>query len=1107
MLRGVTGRLVTASFVRERMWDQVHAPHLPPDVARGLAAWSERLEPSLGPASGVRAIADAAIVPLARLLGYTVGARQDAHECCTVELCHDGVPVIGVIVGPWRSPLRGLWRAAVTAAIAHDRRWWFCCNGVTLRIVDAHHTWTRASLDFDVLTAPREPDAARLLWWLAHAQAMAATPPLLDRAAAESARYGVEVCRALGAGVIDALHLLLGTLARSRRAPPMAVLLDQSLTVVYRILFLLFAEARGLVPIWHPIYRDRYSLDAIVTALASGRPYRGAWNAIQAISRMAHSGCRAGGLEVTAFNGRLFAPASAASLDAGRIDDDAMSRAITALSMTGTRRHGRSRIAYRDLDVEQLGAVYEQVLDFEPRSDTARPLRRTRDLRKASGTFYTPRRVTAFVVRHALEPLVRHRSADDILALRVLDPAMGSGAFLVAACRFLADAAEAALIRDGRWHPGDATPGDRAALRRDVASRCLFGVDLNPTAVQLARLSLWLATLAGDRPLSFLDHHLVAGDSLVGATPDDIRRQPGGVGSGHRHRVLPLFPDQPLQLALQAAVDVRQRLTAEDDTTPAVIRAKERALAALGRADAPLGRWSRVLDLWCAGWFWDDRRATDGALPAPDRAVFQDLVASLLGAPSSLAPRLAARYLERAAAIARRQRFLHWPLTFPEVFAGADGASRADGGFDAVIGNPPWDMIRGDLGDAATRRQRVDEARLLTGFIRDSGVYSVASRAHVNRYQLFVERALQLVRPGGRLGLVLPAGAASDAGAAGLRRHLFDRADVDSLTGLDNRRGIFPIHRSVRFALMTATAGRPTRAIACRFAIRDLDEMDAGSPGVQLTRAFLVRLSGDDDLGVPELASAEDLGIVERISASLPWLGSDYGWRASFGRELNASDDRASFIARDDDRDARPVVEGKHLAPFHVALDRCALALPAAAAASARVPRRARLAYRDVASATNRLTLIAAIVPARAVTTHTLFCLKAPLASAAQHVLCALLNSFVANYLVRLRVNTHVTAALMSRLPVPLVRAGDPAFETLLGHATHLAHTTTPVEDTPEYAHLQATVARLYRLTRDEFAHVLGTFPLMPVGVRQRALALFDDSHLFTGHGDAETRR
>src|SRR5262249_58341395 len=174
-------------------------------------------------------------------------------------------------------------------------------------------------------------------------------------------------------------------------------------------------------------------------------------------------------------------------------------------------------IAYRDLGVAQLGAVYETLLDYAPVVHNGRvDLRSGSGLRKATGTFYTPQPIAEYLVRAALGPLVRDRSADDILQLRIVDPAMGSGAFLVAACRYLAAAYEAALGRDGRLHAADIDEPQRAAIRRTIAERCLYGVDLNPMAVQLARLSLWLATLAADRPLSFLDHRLQTGDSPLG---------------------------------------------------------------------------------------------------------------------------------------------------------------------------------------------------------------------------------------------------------------------------------------------------------------------------------------------------------------------------------------------------------------------------------------------------------------------------------------------------------------------------------------------------------------------------------------------------------------
>ncbi|HTM02285.1 MAG TPA: N-6 DNA methylase [Vicinamibacterales bacterium] len=1073
----IRGRLISASFANDLFPSSPLFVSPPRDVRTRFARHAERLEETLGPSSGVRSVTDVAVIPLLEHLGFRVNARHDSGDTTRI---HTGVrsrPGPLTIATPWGEPLDRCWRSAVHGAIANDLRWCLCCNGQVLRAVDARRTWSRDYVEFDLVSGLKDQDTQSLLWSLLRADAVSDTSPALEEAVLLSSRHGVDVCKALGAGVLDALALLLATRQTRHASVDASLVFEHSLTVLYRVLFLLFAEARALVPLWHPVYRNRYSLAAIVDELLAGRTYRGLWQALQAISRLAHAGCTAGALKVTAFNGRLFSPSYTSAFDRHPIADTVMRDAVVALSaMPAIAGRARARISYRDLDVEQLGAVYEQVLDYEPAAGPMR-LTRTRDVRKSSGAFYTPRAVTAYLVRRTLTPLVRQRSAADILRLRIVDPAMGSGAFLVAACRFLAAAVEDALIAEGRWHAGDVTTADRAALRREIASRCLYGVDINPMAVQLGRLSLWLATLAADKPLSFLDHHLVSGDSLIGASPADVQRRPSRVPGRHERttRSLPLFDNAGLEPALAEAVRVRTRLALEPDESAAIVRDKERTLNALAAATSPLGRWTRVLDLWCAGWFWDDGRA-------PDRTTSADLVQRILNNAAALPESVSDPLLVKAGHIAVQHRFLHWPLAFPEVFA--------DGGFDVVLGNPPWDMVRGDSGTGDARVARQRQAHDATAFFREAGIFSVESRAHVNRYQLFVERALQLLRPGGRLGLVLPSGIASDAGSAALRRHLFTHADVDSITGLDNRAGIFPIHRGVRFALLTATNGRPTGQIACRFGLTDVERLEHERGAMLISRPLLERLSGSDDLGVPELASIRDLQIVERITATVPWLGAGTGWNVQFGRELNATDDRAAFIPRGGHIRGRPVLEGKQIGPFRVDLAQSTLVLPVEAVVSRRAPRRMRLAYRDVASATNRLTLIAALVPAHAVTTHTLFCLKTPLPLGHQEVLCGLLNSFVANYLIRLRVNTHVTASLMSRLSVPLVDPERPEFDRLRT-LTQTLMRSSDVENAAEYHELQAIAARLYGLSAADFEHVLGTFPLIPENVRASAYERF----------------
>jgi hypothetical protein len=863
---------------------------------------------------------------------------------------------------------------------------------------------------------------------------------------------------------------------------------EQALTIVYRMLFLLFAEARALVPLWHPVYRDGYSLEALRDAAERSNRAPGLWDALRAIARLAHAGCRAGDLRVTPFNGRLFSPARTPLADRRGLDDEAARRAVMALSTRpASDRAGRERIAYRDLGVEQLGAVYETLLDFEPRADRRTvTLESGSGIRKATGTFYTPQPIADYLVRRTLGLLVRDAAPERILQLRIVDPAMGSGAFLVAACRYLANAYEVALVRSGSCHGSDIGEAERVAIRRTVAERCLYGVDLNPMAVQLARLSLWLATLAADRPLSFLDHRLQAGDSLLGAWVGNLRQAP----TVHRRRVapqaLPLFDDAAVGDALREVLPVRFSLESTPNDTVEHVRAKERAFAAITAPQTALSRWKRVANLWCAAWF--------AGRDAP-AAAFGSLSDAILSGRGALPPKAADAYLNAADAIATARRFFHWELEFPEVFFDGQGERLPAGGFDAVIGNPPWDMIRADTGGAEARaRARLDTAPLLR-FTRDAGIYTAQSDGHANRYQLFVERAIALAKPGGRFGLVLPSGLATDHGSAPLRRMLTSRCDVDAMVGIDNRRNVFPIHRSVRFLLVTATRDSSTRRIACRLGLDDPAELESvgdepadSSPwfSVRLTPALLERISGPG-LAVPHLRDAIDLRIVERAAALFPPLADAAGWSARFGRELNASDDRGAIRAV---RSGLPVVEGKHLEPFRVALgsiDHRISATDARRLLRSDRHEHPRLAYRDVASATNRLTLIAAVLPAQCASTHTVFCLRTPLPSRAHHFLCGLFNSLVVNYLVRLRVTTHVTTATVEQLPIPTAEIAPAAYRDV----GNLARLLAKRHDATAFARLNATVAELYQLSAEEFAHILETFPLIPHEERALALAAF----------------
>ena len=1080
MIRGLSGPLFSHDVV-ERIIGEEAVMQPPHDAWRRLRAWHAALRGDLGPSCGARRVHDLIAEPLVAALGFDVLATGASEAAVDALLLADGRPAAAMSVGPWGASVAGAWRHAVHLALAHGTRWCLAVNGSSIRLFDASRAYARRYAEFDIRLAIEVDRTFRALWILLRMSAAAEDTgeTALGRLVAESEQHRTAVRVSLRDGVREALVRLVAAFRAASRRHSGAHLLDESLIVVYRILFLLFAEARGLVPRWHPIYRDAYTVEALAERLQRAQPPSGVWEAIQAISRLAHRGCRAGALRVPPFNGRLFSPSDAPLAESMPLDDRMVAAALVSLT-TRQGQFGRERISYGDLGVEQLGGIYENLLDFDVADGTrhAPVVLVPTGRRKATGAFYTPRSLTDFLVRRTLAPLAAHASSARILELRVLDPAMGSGAFLVSACRYLALAYEQALIREGALAEADVESDDRAGFRRLIAQRCLFGVDSNPMAVQLGRLSLWLATLAADRPLTFLDHRLRAGNSLAGGSVEAMARQPVPGRGRRKERDMPLLAGDDLQASLEHAVAARRALAQTPDDTLEQVRGKERALAALNGPKGPVERWRTAADFWCAGWYGKSPGATT-------RGAFNAVVDHILGGASALPTRVAEPILAQAKAIAQTERFFHWPFEFPEVFFDDVGAPLHRAGFDAIVGNPPWEMLRGDRGGS-----RADG---LLRFTTGSGVYSLQGGGHVNLYQLFVERTLQLLKEGGRAGMILPSGLASDVASAPLRRRLFDGTVIDTFTIVENRDSIFPIHRGLKFLLLTLSSGGATAELPVRTGVRSADALDAMAdtgppPGVvHLPRPLLERVGGPE-LAVPEIRDATDLSMLARIAFSVPASASADGWGIHFGRELNATEDGPHFSPVGP---GLPVVEGKQLRPFGVNVQASRYRIARRTAAALLRPgdtfARARLGYREVAASTNRMTLIAAIVPAGVVTTHTVFCLREPLDEEAQHYLCGVFNSYVANYLVRMRVGTHVTAAVLARLPVPRPPRDSTGFREVAALSRRLHDAPSP----DDLARLNARVADVYGLTPALFAHVLETFPLVPQVERSAALVRF----------------
>jgi hypothetical protein len=587
------------------------------------------------------------------------------------------------------------------------------------------------------------------------------------------------VSTALAEQVLGALHELLRgldsaepALVRELAASRPDHLYEGLLTVLMRLVFVLYAEDRDLLPSRsdaraREIYETSYSVRGLYAKLTEDATLnpdtmderRGGWGGLLALFRLIHKGHRTG--FVQARGGKLFDPdefpfleGRASKDEAARIlavSDGCLLRILEGLMTLKLRGAERERLSYRTLDVEQIGSVYETVMGFTVEAATSRVLAikagknnktpvfvaldellakkgkdRIRDLkenvgralspaqgkpledaksvedlvaaldgmvdergspkkrvaasgtpilqptgeRRRTGSHYTPRSLTAPIVKYALEPafdrLGPDATPDQVLDLKVCDPAMGSGAFLVEACRALGERLVAAWARWPEARPTiPADEDEDLHARRLVAQRCLYGVDKNPRAVDLARLSLWLATLARDHEFTFLDHALKCGDSLVGLIREQIASLHWDTSKG-----LPLFGNL-VRERLEAASDGRQEIReAPDDVTRAVQEVRYR------QVERRLDNVRLIANAIVAAFFSTDKAKAR-------EAKRQEIESWANGPATELWPRLE----ELAATLQSSVRPIvpfHWEIEFPEAFV------RDDGGFDAIIGNPPF---------------------------------------------------------------------------------------------------------------------------------------------------------------------------------------------------------------------------------------------------------------------------------------------------------------------------------------------------------------------------------------------------------------------------------
>ena len=735
---------------------------------------------------------------------------------------------------------------------------------------------------------------------------------------------------------------------------------EATLVLLYRLLFILYAEDRDLLPVRNTSYDD-YALREKVRGdvrrrkdhddvfSTSAARY---WLAIDDLCLAIDQGDASIGLPP--YNGGLFDRKRIPLLANIRLGDDVMAKVIDALSFEQTP-NGRRYINYRDLGVQQLGSIYERLLEQEIVRDGGEiAVRPNVFARKGSGSYYTPDDLVGLIIKETIGPLVRSSMdnftakhselaggqlpedrrigqlkradpAEKLLELKVCDPAMGSGHFLVNLVDYLADRvitamAEAEALVDDYisplteridvirntiidnaekrgWTIDTEQLDDRHIVRRMVLKRCVYGVDKNPMAVELAKVSLWLHTFTVGAPLSFLDHHLRCGDSLFGSwvrNGIDRAKQQGG----------PLFLQGPLKRAMRAAAPM-QIIEGLTDAEIAEAHRSADVFAEVEEMTAPLNAFLSLIQAF--DWLNIRDRDDKAALYAYFLGIFGDPIDIALKKVEILTEieggERFARLLGQAREILDDERFFNWQVAFPGVWSEWE-SNGIHGGFDAVIGNPPWDRMKLQQVEwFASRRRQIalaqraaDRKRMIadlekagdplahdfataseravaaTRMARTSGDYPLLSGGDINLYSLFVERAMTIVKPDGMVGLLTPSGIASDKTAARFFKGVSTQGRLRALYDFENKKVFFPdVHASFKFCIFVASPSPVKDPARCAFYLHSAAELDDPERCFPLAAADFDRVNPNTGTA-PIFRTRRDAGLTTAIYGRLPVL-------------------------------------------------------------------------------------------------------------------------------------------------------------------------------------------------------------------------------------------
>jgi hypothetical protein len=846
--------------------------------------------------------------------------------------------------------------------------WGLCTNGNAIRLLRDNRSLTRpAFIEFDLQQIFENEDFASftMLWLLLHATRFGQTEALvsdcpLERWREAGAKTGEVALRHLAANVHEALlalangfleqpanndlrsRLASGALPLSSASGEGHSFFSQLLRLVYRLIFLLAAEDRDLLhpPDTEARLRDLYALGYSAGSLRDRAVRRAAWDNFDdrwqglrlTFRALAHGEPRLG---LPALGG-LFSADQTPDLDRLALSNRSLFRAIYSLAWLRTAA-GPVPVNWRDMQTEELGSVYEGLLELAPRlADTGRAIIFAEGIetkgneRKTSGSYYTPDALVEVLLDSALDPVLDRIEAEsagasndacaELLKVTVIDPACGSGHFLLAAARRIAT--RVARLRAN----GVPTQEDYRLAVRDVVRLCIYGVDRNPMAVELSRVALWIETVEPGKPLGFLDANLRCGDSLLGVFSLDALRQ--GIPeaaykplAGDDKAIAKVFAARNREdLKGQARLDfsgrptslpvppnladsaLTLRLLPEDSERD--VEARARAFDAM-RSNPELTKWFDAADLYTGAFLVAKTAPAGGSdpnkeLPGQPLVPVTSHVWSRLQGAQVFGPLLGAAKQKVGAAYA-----FHWPLEFPHIFLSSYSGRK---GFDVILGNPPWEVMQ--LDEEEYFMSRLPEVAVLTGskrkkaiarlqeddprahaqyvfdlhtyeatneFTRSSGRFELTARGKINTYSLFAELASMLTSSFGRAGIIVPTGIATDSSTARFFGNLVENERLISLHDFQTGLGFFDRigHARFKFSLLVIGPKYSAReGISFSFFSRTIEEFGDNRKHFNLSTRDIA-LVNPNTKTAPTFRTKQDALLTTSIYGRVPVLRNE----------------------------------------------------------------------------------------------------------------------------------------------------------------------------------------------------------------------------------------